>query len=372
MKILAVTSSYPRHSGDIAGFFVQEHVDLLRTAGHQVQVVTWADPTACSDDVVRVSYAPSNFQTLFYGDGAPENLAHRSRALLAPTAIALMYREIMRRGRAVDLIIGHWLIPAGWLVRRAGKALNKPTLVIGHSGGVHLLARLPQALAKRLATDICNGDMSLPTNALRDKLDAMIGRESHARILPMGFSPIRALPKSQRALFMGRLVPIKRIDLALDAAARSGFPIDIAGDGPLRGELERHAKEVGANATFHGVVTGDQKARLLGRAQVVLMPSTRIAGRHEGLPVSLLEACSAGAIPIIGDIPGADCVARQTWQFPNGVDEWAEALTRAMSASDALTEDTMALAERLSWPSLSAKWLSVIEEAAAPRHAPRS
>jgi len=40
VKIVVLTTSYPRHPGDVAGVFVQDAVEHLRAAGVEVSVVS--------------------------------------------------------------------------------------------------------------------------------------------------------------------------------------------------------------------------------------------------------------------------------------------------------------------------------------------
>ena len=54
-------------------------------------------------------------------------------------------------------------------------------------------------------------------------------------------------------LFVGRLVPVKRAELAIEAAGRAAVPLVVVGDGRLRGRLEA---EAGPTVQFVG--TGDR------------------------------------------------------------------------------------------------------------------
>jgi glycogen(starch) synthase len=94
-----------------------------------------------------------------------------------------------------------------------------------------------------------------------------------------------------RLLCLGRLVPGKRIDLALRALAsiRGCYPnvrMIIAGDGPSRSELENIAAELGVAdvVDFIGWIPPDDVPAVINFATAVLMPS-----RNEGLPLVALE-----------------------------------------------------------------------------------
>jgi glycosyltransferase involved in cell wall biosynthesis len=117
-------------------------------------------------------------------------------------------------------------------------------------------------------------------------------------------------------LFLGRLVEQKEPAVLLRALSllRSTRPdalVLLAGEGPLRGELEREAGalELGGRVQFLG--NRSDVGRLLAAADVLAMPS-----RFEGLPLAVLEAMATG-LPIVAcDAPGTrDAVA-------HGVNGW--------------------------------------------------
>ncbi len=106
-------------------------------------------------------------------------------------------------------------------------------------------------------------------------------------------------------LYVGRLVPQKRVDLLLHAcAALSPSPrVLIVGDGPERTRLEALARAVCPSAEFRGAQVGEQLETSCRQADVFVMPGTG------GL--ALQQAMSAG-LPLIsgrGDGTQADLVS---------------------------------------------------------------
>jgi len=106
-------------------------------------------------------------------------------------------------------------------------------------------------------------------------------------------------------LCLGRLVPYKGFDVAVQAVARSRHRLPklrllIAGDGECRAALERQVNEAGlaAATTFLGWVEPDDVPAILNQATLVVMPS-----RREGLPLVALQA-SAMARPIVATRAG--------------------------------------------------------------------
>ena len=104
-----------------------------------------------------------------------------------------------------------------------------------------------------------------------------------------------------RLIYVGRLAPRKGLDEILGAFARleaGGVPAElvIAGSGPDEMRLKRLAALLGLEerVRFAGPAFGEDKARLLSQADVLLLPSY-----GEGLPYALLEAMAAGVVPVV-------------------------------------------------------------------------
>ena len=118
----------------------------------------------------------------------------------------------------------------------------------------------------------------------------------------------RSLPPSGplRLVYIGRLAPRKGLAETLEALSllKPGVAaLAIAGSGPEEPMLRVRAKSLGLAATVHfpGPAFGEEKARLLSQADVLLLPS-----HSEGLPYALLEAMASGVVPVVtpvGAIP---------------------------------------------------------------------
>lgn len=119
-----------------------------------------------------------------------------------------------------------------------------------------------------------------------------------------------------RLLQSCRLIEKKGLDLTLRALkeilrTKPRTELAIAGDGPLRQDLEKLAGELGVskNVRFTGFLNQDELRKEVYRAHLFLHPSrTSPDGNREGIPNSLLEAMASGA-PVIatrhGGIPEA-------------------------------------------------------------------
>jgi L-malate glycosyltransferase len=99
--------------------------------------------------------------------------------------------------------------------------------------------------------------------------------------------------------FLGRLVPVKQVDKMLkmmhllESAQPGRWALHIAGDGPLRGQLQGLAVELGLEQSvkFHGFLPNPLP--LLAQMDLFLFASA-----HEGMPMTALEALALG-VPIV-------------------------------------------------------------------------
>lgn len=97
-------------------------------------------------------------------------------------------------------------------------------------------------------------------------------------------------------LMVGRIVPNKRFDIAVDAFNVSGLPLKIIGEGPAKKDLEAKAKN---NITFLGRVSDEELAKYYANCRAFLFP------QEEDFGIVAIEAFASGR-PIIayrgGDI----------------------------------------------------------------------
>ncbi|MDQ3337910.1 MAG: glycosyltransferase [Myxococcota bacterium] len=331
MRIGVVTTSYPRWPGDPAGSFVEGHVRALQRLGHQVEVIAAGDDAPRVElrerarrdrerrdresveheldlrererragerrTPARVTRVPG--RNLFYGGGAPDALEREPLRSLLGAAIFMprFVATVALRARRWDHVIAHWLPSA-----IAALAARKPLTAIAHGGDVHTLRRMhllqPALRALRDARLVF----------VSDELRALAGVDG--RVQPMGIdlAHFRALGRAPASppivLVAARLVPIKGVDIAIEAAARlPHLRLVVAGDGPERRALEARAAANtmrGAQpVTFLGHVDTARRDELLREASVVVVPSrTMPNGRREGCPTISLEALAAG-VPVV-------------------------------------------------------------------------
>lgn len=126
--------------------------------------------------------------------------------------------------------------------------------------------------------------------------------------------PERVPGKQLKAVFVGRLVPYKGADMAVEAAAElirsSKLSLTIVGDGPARVRLEALGRDLQLQhgLKFAGWVPQQCVHEYLCEADLFLFPSIREFGGAVAL-----EAMAMGAVPIVVDYAGpAELVNRET------------------------------------------------------------
>lgn len=118
----------------------------------------------------------------------------------------------------------------------------------------------------------------------------------------LGFSSVR-----RRIMYSGRLIPIKRVDLLLDAFAsiadqRPDWDLVIAGSGPLETELKNRLPERLTNrVVWTGFIDSTEKISALYKCcDVLVLPSD-----YEPWALVINEAACAGMAIISSDVVGA-------------------------------------------------------------------
>jgi glycosyltransferase involved in cell wall biosynthesis len=335
MKVLVLTTSYPRFEGDPAGNFVGEAVARLRERGVDVDVVS-----------------PATFRHfgIAYGSGVVGNLRRQPwRAALLPAMLASFRRAARQRARDADLIHAHWL-PAGAIAATCGR----PFVVQLWGTDVELARRartLARAVLRRARLAIC------PSNALAEAAREL--GASEVRVIPSGVEvppQVGEEAEPPEVLFAGRLSREKGILELVEAA--QGMKLVVAGDGPLRDRVP------GAL----GFVPHHALGPLYERASVVACPSHR-----EGFGVVCAEAMAYGRPVVAGAVGGLlDLVVDGETGLlvpPRDVGALRAALERLLGDADLRRRLGAAARERIrqhfAWPAVTDATVAAYEEALA-------
>lgn len=227
---------------------------------------------------------------------------------LAPTYLALPARD----GEILHVHESFPLATIAALVRLGGRR-PPPAVVTWHFDVVRQrsLAPLHRALAARLLARA--SAIHVTTDLLAGRSRSLAPFAAKVRVIPhivdgVRFRRVATHPLARRvrqwaqeapvALFVGRLVYYKGVEVLLDALARTaGARLVVVGDGPLRRGLRRHAKRLGiaSRVLWLGPVADDDLAGAYSGADVFVLPSTAAT---ETFGVVQVEAMAAG-LPVI-------------------------------------------------------------------------
>lgn len=97
------------------------------------------------------------------------------------------------------------------------------------------------------------------------------------------------IPKVPNCIWWGRVVPAKRLDVAIEACNQLKWPLVIIGDGP---DLPRLKSLAGPTVTFTGYVDDEKRNVFIKKADLFIFPS------KEDFGVAPVEALAAG-LPVI-------------------------------------------------------------------------
>jgi phosphatidyl-myo-inositol dimannoside synthase len=322
LKILAVTSTYPRHPGDRVAPFVGSIVQGVAALGHEVHVLVpeysgWQWPE--HDGRVtfhRYRYSPVRSWTPW---GFSESLAGGSTIrkplyLLAPIVAASAVRAARKilSGGGFDLVHAHWVVPNGPIARLA--AGPTPLVVSMHGSDIAVSER--SRVFGRVARWTFER-ASAVTAPSRDLLSRArdLGAHEPLELVPYGADEVAVSPEAVAALRsrlgiavddvlvagIGRLIPVKGFDYLVRALAEASrqdprLRLVLVGDGSERTTLAERAADLGVadRVRLVGAVPHDDVPEYLAAADVVAVPSIRFQGLVDGLPNVALEAMAAG------------------------------------------------------------------------------
>ncbi len=143
----------------------------------------------------------------------------------------------------------------------------------------------------RRAADRVDHFIAIST-AIQDRIRRFYGRESTIIYPPVATDRFQPLPPDEVGdyyLIVSRLIPYKRIDLAVQACTELGLPLKIGGRGR---DSERLRAMAGPTVEFLGFVADDELPGLMARCRAFLFPGL------EDFGITPLQANAAGR-PVI-------------------------------------------------------------------------
>jgi glycosyltransferase involved in cell wall biosynthesis len=280
--------------------------------------------------LVHGTLAPgeASLADLAEGEGATMSFISELRQPVHPLRDSQALLKLVRvvRDFKPDIVHTH-TAKAGFLGRQAALAVRpRPAIVHTYHGHVlegyfgpakaKLYLELERALAR--VSDLLLG---VSQATVDDLVRLGVAPAERFRVLPLGLDldplaepdeKLRVVSRGELGVgseqillvFVGRIVPIKRLDLLLQAVAKAResephLRLAVVGDGGERLRLERQAAKLGiANDTLFLGYRRELRP-IFAAADIAVLSSD-----NEGTPVSLIEAAAAGLPAVATDAGG--------------------------------------------------------------------
>lgn len=322
-KLLVTASTFPRWEGDTEPRFV---LDLCKYLAEwfDVTVLVPCAPGAKEEEllegvkVIRYHYFPIHkWETLCYpGAIVPRIKEKKLRVLLVPFLFLALFFQLRKRLKYFDMVHAHWLIPQGIMQ----SFFKTPYIVTGHGGDV---TSLNKGIFRQLKIRCLRKAeyVTVVSEHLKKKVQELVP-DLQPDVLSMGVDASRfgrqhfvenyfGQQERRVVLFVGRLAEKKGVTYLISAMKKMDALLVIVGDGPLREELEKQAKEMKVDAAFLGAKTHEELRAIYASADIFVTPSVTAAdGDQEGLGLVMLEAMASGLPVVANDSGGISQVIR--------------------------------------------------------------
>lgn len=322
MRLLILTTSFPRFPGDPPGNFILHQIRGIRKRDNHITVLAphaknlKKSESIESINVERFIYNLPFLENVAYGSGIHENI---KSSIIVKLNMPLFLISFFIRGlvlsRKADIIHAHWLLPSGLVGLLSKKFLKKPFVVTLH--GTDLREAVEKKYIRPIARIILqNTDAIILVNSYQRNMLKKIGiKNKNIFVIHNGVEELEKLLKNEiknkfgsQFIFIARLVPIKNLHLVLDSLlilkTRSiKFNFTVVGTGPDMDQSKRFVLEnnLTREVKFLGAKDKSVVLRMLPNYDLFILPQG-----GEGAGIALLEAMAAGVPSISGRIPGID------------------------------------------------------------------
>lgn len=325
LRILVLTSTFPRYQGDHEPAFVSElgkrlstHFDIEVLAPHAPGLAT--EEVLANQRVTRFRYAPESFERLAYDGGMLFRLRQKPlRYLLVPAFLIAQYLAAIRiiREQRIDVIHAHWLLPQGLVAALIKVTRPKAPPVLCTSHGADLFSLQGRLLLKMKKWIVHQCDhLAVVSHSMKKNLLELGISPEKVDVAPMGvdlssrFVPDEARRKPNALVFAGRLVEKKGLTFLLEAlpSVLNQHPrvnLIIAGTGPEETRLRAQAKNLNIleHIEFLGPVKNQELPSVFRSGSLAVFPFVvTSSGDQEGLGLVMIEALGCGCAVIASDL----------------------------------------------------------------------
>jgi len=250
---------------------------------------------------------------------------HHPRYALLPKVSMPWHAWLMYRGsialakrlhgeRPFDCVDSHFVYPDGKAALLVGATLRIPTIVSARGSDINFFPSFALIRPQIRNTLLHAAGRIAVSEALKAAMLDVAGAACDIRVIGNGVDPARffpidrtearlhlRLPETARIIIcVAALQPVKGHERLFQAMRRltkvfSGTHLYLVGDGPLRGELEKHAQSLGLGSQirFVGACPNAQLRYWYSAANISCLTSSR-----EGWPNVVLESLACGT-PVV-------------------------------------------------------------------------
>jgi len=317
LKLLVITTGFPRFSGDLFGAFIYEQVTALCDRGVTLEVVAPHEiglpkvEKMGNINIKRFKYMlPERWQCVAYGGGIPTNIrkSWRTRIQL-PVFIFGFLWGVFKQRVGFQVVHCHWTVSgliASWVFSK-----HVPIILSVRGSDIKLFDNYFSRVLNRYIISRMDCVVAV-SNDLAHSLKNIGVKKERIKVIPNGVSSRfqpgdRATSRLENnlpkecfiILFVGMFVPVKGLDLLVDALSDWGEDNDwkcvLVGDGPERALIVDRIRNYGLEKqfVFAGSQAVDRIPMWMQAADLLVLPS-----RSEGRPNVAIEAQACG-IPVV-------------------------------------------------------------------------
>lgn len=285
-----------------------------------------------------------------------------------------------------DLVNAHLTYPAGYVGLWFREKYHIPLVITPHGGDIFYRSRFRRrsGIWSRICQGLAQADAVIALSSYFQQLIAEIAPDQKNIISigngvnnqdfnldqPLPESLARALGATDYILALGRLVPRKGFEVAIQAFGKicGQFPhvrLVLAGDGNHRTALEQRVRELQLvdRVIFLGRVLGTDKIQLYRHARFTMVPSVE----EDNMPLVVLESLACGK-PVLGSRLGGIPDVIQPHQtgllaHPGDVNDFAQALGQLLQPHkvESMREHCLRTAQSLDWNHIARQYLRLFE-----------
>ncbi len=274
-RLLILTHNYPRYPRDHAGVFIS--LLCRRLVDESIQPIVLAP-----HDSGAAEYEENSGVKIYrfrYGSDQEENLAYRGNMQSIVTGSlggVVRFRRFVRCFRAaateiiekekIDVIAGHWLVPAGIVMKSLARDSALPMILSSHGTDIRLVKKFG-GLPYRYFKSLCHRlhRWTFVSSYLKDQiLTRDLNLENRLEVLPLPhdesifYSDADVVKEAALVVAVTRFTEQKRVDVLIEAFALvvKEFPearLEIYGEGPLQPDIERLIESRGLSLDVRSV-----------------------------------------------------------------------------------------------------------------------